>query len=90
MNKERVEKIERAQRKEKSWELLRESTRYLKQNEQSLKIENEKNCKESKNARLKRAEQQRVETVTKIRQKKLTESWNRLPEEGKKKLKRIE
>ena len=35
MERERQEQIERAERKEKSWELLRECTAFIKQNEKN-------------------------------------------------------
>ena len=41
LEKERIDKKERAENKEKSWELLRECTRYLKDNEKKWKIEEE-------------------------------------------------
>ena len=79
MEKEAEERIERKLRKESSWQLLRECTTFLKENEKSWKIEDQKNCKEAKNIRLKRAEQQRKEKLSNLQQKKITESWSRLP-----------
>ena len=41
MEKEREAKIEEKEKKERSWELLRLCTSYLKENEKSWKIEEE-------------------------------------------------
>ena len=87
MNREREEKIEKAQKKEKSWELLRECTNYLKENEKAWKQEQNKYCKEAKSTRLRRAENKRKETLTKIRQQKIQETLKKLPEMEKKRLK---
>ena len=80
--RQRYEMIERAQRKEKSWEC----TRYLKHNEKAWQKEEEKNCKVAKCTRLKRASEQKTETLTRIRQKRITETWSRLPEEERRRL----
>ena len=79
MEKEAEERIERKLKKESSWQLLRECTTFLKENEKGWKIEDQKNCKEAKKTRLKRAEQQKKETLSTLQQKKITESWSRLP-----------
>ena len=49
----------------------------MQENEKRLKEEDDKNCKVAKNIRLRRAEQQKVETLKNLHQKKITESWNR-------------
>ena len=90
LEKEGEDKIERADKKEQSWQLLRECTRFLRENEKCWKEEENKNCKAAKNNRLNRAENQKVETLRKVQQKKITESWNRLPENEKKRLEQEE
>ena len=90
LEREREDKIERADKKEQSWKLLRECTRFLRENEKCWKEEENKNCKAAKNNRLNRADNQKVETLKKVQQKKITESWNRLPENEKKRLEQEE
>ena len=43
------------------------------------KKEDDKNCKMPKNEKLKRAKEQKDATLTRIRQQKITETWNKLP-----------
>ena len=59
-----IEKKERSEKKEKSWELLRECTRFLKENEKTWKIEehdrkSERQQKEEKNRKLQMAKKKR-------------------------------
>ena len=49
LDREKDSLIETAQKKETSWELLRECTRYLKENEKNWKLEEDKNSKIAKN-----------------------------------------
>ena len=86
LEREAEELKERKEKKESSWQLLKECTRYLKENEPKWKTEEEKYCKEAKNTRLKRAAQQKKETLKSLQQKKITESWKRLPEHERRKL----
>ena len=84
MNSEREEKIERAAKMEKSWELLRECSNFLRDNEKKWLIDGEttkqKTKAENKARRLELARIQKEETAQKLRQKRINETWNRLPE----------
>ena len=80
MEREKDSLIETAQKKENSWELLRECTRYLKENEKNWKLEGDKNSKTAKNTRLKQAEVQKAATLARLTQKKITETWRKLPD----------
>ena len=71
-------RIERAEKKETCWQILRECKRYLEENDKNWKTEDDKNCKEAKNIRLKRSEKQKADTLNRLTQKKITEKWNRL------------
>ena len=72
LDKIREEQIEKADKKEKSWELLRECTRYLKEHEKNWKQEEDKDCKIAKNISLKNAEIQKAATLARIAQNKIT------------------
>ena len=74
-------RIEKAQKSEKSWELLKECTRYLKENDKSWKQEGESNSKNSKTKRLKAAQEQKQETLTRTRQRKMEETWKKITKE---------
>ena len=85
INKEREEKIERAQKQEKSWELLKECIGFLKENEKAWKIEEderltERQKKEKKNQLKQLEKQKREEQSKKETQRKITETWQKLPE----------
>ena len=58
-----------AEKKEKSWQLLRECKRYLKENEKNWKGEEDKNCKVAINIRLRRSQTQKAETLQRLTQK---------------------
>ena len=94
LERESEELKERKEKKENSWQLLKECTKYLKENEPKWKTEEEKNCKEAKNTRLRRAAQQKKETVQKLQQKKqqqkITETWKLLPASERKRLEKEE
>jgi hypothetical protein len=89
LEKEKQEKIELANKKEKSWEMLRECTSFLKQNEKTWKIDLEKphlkKKQEDKQRRLELARIQKEETLMKVKQQKITSTWKLLPEHEKKK-----
>ena len=84
LDKEREDLIEEAQKKEKSWELLRVCTTYLKENEKNWKQEDDKNYKLAKNIKLKQAETQKAATLSRLTQSKITETWNKLPKDERK------
>ena len=54
------------------------------------KEENERNCKVAKNTRLRKQEKQKLETLKNLQQKKITESWKRLPEHERRRLEKEE
>ena len=87
LERERQEKIEKAEQKEKSWELLRECTSFLKENEKSWKFDRDmpklKKKQEDKERKLTLARIQKEETLRKLKQKKITETWKKLPEHEK-------
>ena len=62
----------------------------MKEHEKAWKQEQDKYCMEAKNTRLKRSEEKRKETLTKIRQQKIQETLKKLPEMEKKRLKQEE
>ena len=72
MDKIREEQIEKADKKEKSWELLRECTAFLKENESSWTMETGgpklKQKVENKNKRLELARRQRADTLAIVKQ----------------------
>ena len=84
LERETASRMEKSQKNEKSWELLRLCKEYLKENEQAWKQEGEDNIKTAKNRKLKLAEKQKQETLTRICQAKITETWNRLPKDQQK------
>ena len=90
MNREREENIERASKKEKSWELLRECTKFIKENEKTWILDpgapKQKTKQENKKRKLELARIQKEETLTRLRQKKISETWNLLPETARRKL----
>ena len=90
LEKETEDRIERSEKREQSWQLLRECTRFLRENEKGWKEENERNCKVAKNTRLRKAEKQKLETLKNLQQKKITESWKRLPEHERRRLEKEE
>ena len=81
---------ERKEKKESSWQLLKECTRYLKENEPKWKTEEDKYCKEAKNTRLRRAAQQKKDTLHSLQQKKISETWKMLPESERRKMEKEE
>ena len=85
----RQEKIEKKEKKEQSWQLLRECRNFLRENEKTWKfIENEKpklkKKAEEKNKRLTLAKIQKEETMKRIKQTKISSAWKKLPEIEKK------
>ena len=84
LENEKQEQIELANKKEKSWELLRECTSFLKQNETTRKIDLEKphlkKKQEDKQRRLELAIIQKEETLMKVKQQKITSTWKLLQE----------
>ena len=88
IEKEREERIEDAQKKEKSWELLRECRKFLMENEKNWKIESEeRRTKTTKKAqRLKDVERKKELLKESLVQKKITDTWQQLPEAERKKL----
>ena len=84
LEREAAARIERSQKSEKSWELLRLCKEYLKENEQTWKQEGENNIKNAKRRKLKLAEKQKQATLTRICQAKITETWGRLPKDQQK------
>ena len=69
---------------EKSWELLRECTSFLRENEKKWLLDGDtakqKTKAENKKRRLEIAKIQKEETLQRLRQKKIKETWNKLPE----------
>ena len=61
LQQESETRIEKAQKSEKSWELLKECTRYLNENDKSWEKEGESNNKNSKTKRLKAAQEHKQE-----------------------------
>ena len=76
--------MEKAEKKEKSWELLRECTNFLKQNEKNWKVEADrprlKKKQEDKNRRLELAKMQKEDTLRRLKQQKIIATWKKLPE----------
>ena len=89
MENERQEQIDKANKKEKSWEVLRACTSFLKENEKTWKIDLEKmklkKKQEDKNRRLELARIQKEETLMKVKQQKITSTWKLLPEHKRRK-----
>ena len=90
LERERVkdeERKEKAKKKEKSWELFRECKRFIKENggrwrvckEEKEMVEEEKRKKE----RFGKIGKKKLEMKEKLIQKKLAETWLRLPEKEK-------
>ena len=82
MERDRQELLERAERKEKSWELLRECTSFIKQNEKNWKFNEKPKVKqkqENKNRRLALAKIQKEDTMRNLRQQRIFETLKRLP-----------
>ena len=95
MEKARMEQIEKAEKKEQSWQLLRECRNYLRENENHWQFLNNEKPKmkkkqEEKNRRLELSRIQKKETLKKIKQKKIEECWNMLPEHKKRKIIEVE
>ena len=79
IEKEREEKIDTAEKKTKSWLLLRECTRFLRENEKKWQFLNNqmpkmKRKEEEKTRRLELAKIQKEETLKKVKQMKIQES----------------
>ena len=76
--------IEKKIKKEKSWELLRECTNFIRENEKNwilgCETKKEKTKVENRKRKLELARIQKEETLMKLRQKKIEESWKMLPE----------
>ena len=91
LENERIEKKERSEKKEKIWELLRECTRFLKENEKTWKIEehdrkSERQQKEDKNKRLQIAKSKTSNFQTRTIQQKITQTLKLLPEHERRKV----
>ena len=82
MNKEREAQIEKKEKKEKSWELLRTCMKYLKENEKHWKIEAEDRLTERQKKEQRNREKQQAEKADKAKktQQKITQTWKRIPE----------
>ena len=85
----RKEKIERAEKKEQSWLLLRECKEFLRDNEKTWHfLDNEKpkmkKKQEEKNRRLELSKIQKAETLKKIKEQKISENWKQLSSKEKK------
>ena len=83
--KERKDRIEGAEKQEKSWELLRECVGYIKENEKAWKREDEdklteRQKKEQKNKLKQTEKKQNEQEANKQLQQKITETWKRIPE----------
>ena len=89
LEKKREEQIEKKEKKEKSWALLRECKDFLRENDKKWKLETElpmmKRKVEEKNKRLALVKVQKEETLRRLRQEKLNEKWKMIPEFEKKK-----
>ena len=85
----RKEKIERAEKKEQSWLLLRECKEFLRDNEKTWHfLDNEKpkmkKKQEEKNRRLELSKIQKAETLKRIQEQKISENWKQLSSKEKK------
>ena len=89
MENERQEQIDKANKKENSWEALRECTSFLKEIKKTWKIDLEKpklkKKQEDKQRRLELARIQKEKTLMKVKQQKVTSTWKLLPEHEKNK-----
>ena len=83
LQQESETRIEKAQKSEKSWELLKECTRYIKENDKSWKKEGDSNNKNNKAKRLKAAQEQKQKIITMVRKSKIEETWNKIPKKKK-------
>ena len=84
LEKEREEKIERKEKLELSWELLRECTRFLKENEKTWKKDGDNQLTERQKKEIKNKEKQaqarrKSKTEEKQKQKRIDETWQLLP-----------
>ena len=85
LEREKLELKQRAEKKEQSWELLRQCTQFLKENESKWKNEEEdrkteKQRKEEKNRRCQKANTQSETIGNQVRQQKIEKSMKLLPE----------
>ena len=83
--RENEERRERASKKEKSWELLRLCKHYINENGRSWKTLGDERLVEmqevsKKQERLRKVSRKKEEMREKLTQKKLTESWLKIPE----------
>ena len=95
INKERENRIEQKEKQEKSWELLRECVKYIKEHGKEWKKEEEERLterqKKEKKNQMKQQEQKRAEQLARdATQRKITETWNLLPEHEKRNLVKME
>ena len=76
LEKERECRIEKKEKQEKSWELLRECTKFLKENEKNWKREEEERLTERNKKEIKNKKKRQEQNT----QKKISETWKLLPE----------